>query len=485
MKQMLSVLLALASLFLLTSSDPVRTYKNELYRPQFHFTPEKDHLGDPCGLLFSGGNFHLHYLCNTDTANEENMHWGHAVATDLIHWKHQPVAVQPVKVTSGSENCTLGAGCAIFDKDNVLGKQKDQAKTMLIFYTVKGCGQYMAWSSDEGSTWNQYAGNPVIPFNETDGAVNPSVCWHEQSGKWIMVLSRKPGPDDRQRGFSFYSSTDLVHWEFKSHLAGFNGNPDLVSLRVNNRPDDTRWVVFEGNGNYIIGTFDGTEFKPESIRMISDFGDNFQGPRTWFNNPGGDGRVLQIAWMNNGKWPGMPFSGQMTFPSELSLKKINSGIFLIRQPAREIESLHKKGYHWENENLIPGINKNLIRKIEGDCLHIKGRFDLKTAESFGLMLRAGKKNPGTELVYNVRRKTLSILGRNIQLDPVDNKITLEILIDRASFEVYANNGQTVISDLFFNKENDLGYIMFCTGGELMVEELDIFDLNSAWEQEKK
>lgn len=475
----------MASLFLFTSSDPVRTYYNELYRPQFHFSPEKYHLGEPCALVGSDGNFHLHFLCNPDTAGDENLQWGHATAADLIRWKQLPPAMQPGKAASGKEPCTAASGCAVIDNDNLLGKQTGLHKTVVVFYTAKGCGQYMAWSSDDCATWNQYAGNPVIPYDENDGACSPSLFWHEKSGKWIMLLSRKPGNDERYRGFSFYASTDLIHWEFKSHLAGFHGNPDMVSLRVNNRPDDTRWVVFESNGNYIIGSFDGSEFKPESIRMTSDFGDNYQAPRAWFSNSSGDGRTLQIAWMNNGKWPGMSFTGQMTFPGELSLKKINSGIFLIRQPAKEIELLHKKGYHWENENLIPGINKNLIRKIQGDCLHIKGRFDLKTAESFGLMLRAGKKNPGTELVYNVRRQTLFILGKSVPLEPVDNKIFLEILIDRASVEVYANNGRTVISNLFFNKENDLGYILFCTGGELMVEQLDIFELQSAWEQEKK
>jgi fructan beta-fructosidase len=484
MRHVILSIAVIVSLFLLTSSKPEKIYYSEIYRPQFHFTPEKNFMGNPCGLIYSEGIYHLFYQYNPDGLSGENFHWGHASGTDLVHWKHLPVAISSDNLQENREFCTALPGSAIIDKDNVLGLEKGDHKTMVIFYTGKNCGQRIAWSIDNGLTWNNYSGNPVIPFVENDMACHPRVFWHEPSGKWIMVLFRKPGSDERLRGFSFYSSSNLVKWEFQSHLAGFSDDPDLVELRVNNRPDDTRWVVIEGDGSYVIGSFDGKTFTPESIRMKSDFGKNYYGAQTWSNIPANDGRTIQLALMIDGKWPEMPFNGQMTFPSELSLRKINSGIFLIRQPAKEIEKLQNKIHSWKNENLIPGINQNILKKIQGDCFRITGRFDLKTCESFGIMFRAGKKNPGTEMVYNVKRQTLTVLGQTVPLEPVDNKIMLDILIDRASLEIYANDGRAVISNLFINKVTDRSYILFCTGGELMVEELNAFEMKSAWNEVK-
>lgn len=186
--------------------------------------------------------------------------------------------------------------------------------------------------------------------------------------------------------------------------------------------------------------------------------------------------------MKGGEFPEMPFNGQMTFPSELSLTKFNFGYKLVRKPVIEIESLHGKHYDWDDKNIIPGINENILKKVKGDCFHIVGEFDLKTSDNFGLMIRNSKKNPGTEVLYNVKRGTLSVLGTTVPLMPVDNKIILEILVDRASIEIYANGGQTVISNCFTPKEGANELLLFSNGGELEVVKLDIFEIKSAWSQ---
>jgi len=471
-------------LLLITSGKPVINVYNELYRPQIHFSPEKGSLENLNGMVYSGGKFHLFYSNDQDTSGVQDLRFGHIASADLIHWKQLECQVTPEKNQSGDFGW-ISPGSIIIDHQNLVGVQKGENKTWILFYTGKQSGQRILWSTDEGISWNEYSGNPVIPWDENDEACYPRVFWHEQTGRWIIALLRKSGNDDRTKGFSFYSSSNLTDWEFRSHLAGFHGTPDLIELKVNNRSDEKKWVVMEGDGNYVIGSFDGEQFQPESIRMRGDFGTGYSNPHTWSNIPSADGRTIQIAMLKHGTWPGMPFSGQLTFPCELLLKKVNNGIFLFRQPVREIETMYDKKFSWTSENLIPGINKNLIKKVQGECLHIQGRFDLKTCETFGFMLRSGKKNPGTELVYNVRRQTLSVLGKVIPVEPVDNKIFLKIIIDRASVEIFVNDGRIVVSNLFFNQESDRDYILFCTGGELMVEELQISTLKSAWVSEKQ
>jgi fructan beta-fructosidase len=471
-------------LVLTLSAQTSEPYYNELYRPQYHFTPEKNWIGSPAGLLNYEGEYHLFYQYNPFGIEPGFYHWGHAVSTDLLHWEHLPVAIFPDEGSEDMEFCTVGPGSAVTDHRNDLGLQSGNDKTMVIFYTSRQCGQRIAYSTDRGRSWSKYPGNPVLPYNETDDASGPRVFWYEAGQHWVMALHRIADNDERKRGISFYTSENLVAWEFQSHLPGFRGNPDLIELRVNNRPEELRWVLLEGDGSYVLGSFDGKVFTPESIRMKTDFGRNYYGPQAWSNYAGSDGRIIQIAWIRGGEYPEMSFNGQLTFPSELALRKFNTGTFLIRQPIREIGQLYDKTYKWEKQNLIPGLKGNLIKKVKGDLFHIKGQFDLKTCDSFGLLLRMNKKSTGTELMYNVKRQTLSLMGQTVPLEPVDNKIYLDILIDRASVEIYANNGRAVISAAFVPDKGALEYMLYNTGGELMVDKLEFNGIKPVWGKRK-
>lgn len=483
MRTILAGFLAFTFLFLTTSSKKPDKYYDELYRPQFHFTPEKNWLNDPNGLVYYDGEYHLFYQYNPHGKEWGYMHWGHAISEDLVHWEHLPIALYPDENSEDKERCTAFSGSAIVDKRNLLGKQEGAEKTLVAFYTSQYCGQRIAYSTDRGRTWEKYEGNPIIDYDETDDARDPKVFWHEPSQKFVMALYRKTSEDEKSKGVSIYTSENLVDWEWKSHVYGFYECPDLVPVQVSNRPEETKWVLFDGDGSYIIGNFDGEEFSPETPKMKSDFGKNYYATQTWSNIPEEDGRALQIAWMKGGEFPDMPFNGQMTFPSEIGIVKLNNGYKLTRKPVEEISLLQGKDYTWEDENVIPGINKNLVKKVSGDCLHIYGEFDLKTCNNFGFMIRSGKKDAGTELMYNVKRGTLSLLGSTAPLLPVDNKITLEILVDRASVEVFANGGQVVISNCFTPDEKSDDLILFNNGGELGVDNLVIYEVESAWERE--
>ena len=411
------------------------------------------------------------------------MHWGHAISKDLVHWENFPIALYPDNDSDDKELCTAFSGSAIVDENNLLGKKQENNKTLVAFYTSQKCGQRIAYSTDKGRTWQKWERNPVIAFDETDEARDPKVFWHEETKKWVMVLYRKNGDKDVTKGVSIYTSENLTDWQWKSHINGFYECPDLVKLHVTNRPDEYKWVLFDGDGSYYIGNFDGETFTPETSKIKSDFGNNYYATQTWSNIPREDGRIIQIAWMRNGEFPGMPFKGQMSFPCELSVTKFSFGYKLVRNPVKEIESLHDKHYDWENKTLIPGINENKTKSVEGDCLHIIGEFDLKTSDNFGFIVRHSKKIPGTEIKYNVKRGTLSVLNTTIPIVPVDNKISFEILLDRSSIEIFANGGQTVISNCFFPPDGK-DIILFTEGGELGVIKLDVYEMKSIWAKKK-
>jgi len=479
MKCSLSIFVFLISFLFASAEKPVKTF-DELYRPQFHFTPEKNWHNDPNGLVFYKGEYHMFYQYNPFGNKWGYMHWGHAISKDLVHWEHLPLALYPDNDSKDSVECTAFSGSGLVDINNVTGLQSGEEKTILLFYTSQHCGQRLAYSNDKGRTWKKYDKNPIIPYDPTDDARDPKVFWHEPRKQYVMALYRKPENKESAKGVSFYTSKNLITWELKSHIPGFFECPDLVELPVNRRADDKKWVLFDGDGSYVVGSFDGEKFTPESSKMKSDFGANYYATQTWSNIPEADGRILQIAWMRGGEFPGMPFNGQMTFPCELSLKKYTEGIRLVRKPIKEIEQLHLKGELWENKNLIPGINKNLVKGIKGDCFHIIGSFNIKTADSFGFVVRLDKKNNGTEITYETKKNTLSCMGKSVVVEPVDGVIKLEILLDRSSIELFANEGKVVMSSCFTPGENADGIYLFNTGGELLVEKLEIYPLKSIW-----
>ena len=268
-----------------------------------------------------------------------------------------------------------------------------------------------------------------------------------------------------KQGISFYNSTDLLHWEFQSHLAGFSGSADLYKLPVDGNPSDQKWVLAGANNEYLVGTFDGKTFTAETKSRKQDMGKNFMAAQSWTNLP--DGKIVQVAWMRGGKFPKMPFDGQMSFPCEMSLKSTKVGPLLCRKPVTGLEKFYGKDLKKKQKNLIPGLKGNLVGSINGDALLIKGVFDPKTSDGFGFIIRNGKTTSGTILKYEPAKKLLDCLSRQTLVEPKNGKLELEILVDRASIEVFANGGEAVLSSCFTPTEGEDDLILWTQGGGIV------------------
>ncbi|MDR1861156.1 MAG: glycoside hydrolase family 32 protein [Bacteroidales bacterium] len=478
-------ILLISATFLFVAASRDRK-KEEIYRPQFHFSPEKNWMNDPNGLFWLDGHYHLFYQYNPHDTVWGDMHWGHAVSADLLHWQHKPVALTPDSDEPDNKG-DAWSGTAIVDARNAAGFGSNSAPIPLLFYTSFQNGQRMAYSADNGDTWTKYEHNPVLPT--TDDSRDPKVFFYEPANKYVMTLWQPHSPElpadsaknqEDTQGFAFYSSTDMKSWKFESFLPGFYECPDIVELPVDGTPEK-HWVLFNGDGNYCIGDFDGHVFAPKTPLRKSDFGANYYATQTWNNIPATDGRTLQIAWMRDGEFPGAGFCGQMSFPCEISLLKSGESLQLLRKPAREIELLHKRPQVWENKTLIPGLNKTPVQ-AKGDCFHIIGTFDINNVSSFGFVVAHSRTYEGVEIRYDATKYVLSCMSAQVKLIPEDtNIITLEILLDRTSIEIFANNGKTVITNAILQNPAARNVTLYNTGGELIIKKLEIYPLRSIYE----
>ena len=219
----------------------------ETNRPQYHFTTRRGWINDPNGLIYLDGEYHLFYQHNPYERDWENMHWGHAVSPDLLHWTELPTALHPDSIG------TMFSGSAVMDYGNDSGFGTTDTPAMVVAYTAETGErqvQCIAYSLDHGRTFTKYAANPVIDSKEkwnSRDTRDPKLLRY--GDHWVMVLNERDG-------HSFYTSTNLRDWTYKSHIAGFWECPDLFELPVDGDPANTMWVLYGASGTYMLGDFD-------------------------------------------------------------------------------------------------------------------------------------------------------------------------------------------------------------------------------------
>ncbi|MDZ7615678.1 MAG: glycoside hydrolase family 32 protein, partial [Patescibacteria group bacterium] len=214
----------------------------ERLRPQFHFAPAYGWMNDPNGMVYHDGEYHLFFQHNPYGVNWGNMTWGHAVSTDMLHWRQLPGAIHPDGLG------TIFSGSGVVDHKNTTGWQTGEHKPIVAVYTSAGgtsaqsrgqsFTQSVAYSIDRGRTFTNYDGNPVLK-HLVKGNRDPKVLWHEPTSQWVMIVYF-----ERPR-FALFGSADLKHWTKLSELDIPDGYecPDLFELPVDGNAKDTRWVV--------------------------------------------------------------------------------------------------------------------------------------------------------------------------------------------------------------------------------------------------
>ncbi len=439
---------------------------DELYReplrPQFHFTSRRGWLNDPNGLVYYDGEYHLFYQHNPYGWRWGNMHWGHAVSTDLVHWRELPIALYPQRY---GDWCFSGG--ALVDWDNTAGFQTGEEKVIVATYTSTGRGEALAYSNDRGRTFTDYEGNPVVEHRGRD----PKVIWYEPGGHWVMAVYSEI---DDEPCIAFYTSADLKGWEYQSHIEGYYECPEIFELAVDGDEAETLWVVYAADGAYALGDFDGSVFTPQHEgKHRFNWGNCFYASQTFSDIPPEDGRRIQIAW-GRVAHPGMPFNQMMNFPVVLTLRSTEEGPRLFAEPVEEIALLHETRHAWED--VAVGPENDLLAGIEGELFHVRAEFALGGTERFGFRIR------GVPVVYDTGKAALICNDRTAPLAAVEGRIRLELLVDRTSIEVFANDGQVYMPMGMIFPEDDRSLAVFSEGGNATAVSLNVAELRSIWEQ---
>ena len=437
----------------------------EKNRPQFHFTTRRGWINDPNGLIFYDGEYHLFYQHNPYEDEWGNMHWGHAVSRDLIHWKELPIALYP------DEHGTMFSGSAVIDYDNTSGFSKKNTPAMVAIYTADSPEkqvQCIAYSLDKGRTLTKYGQNPVIDSKEkwnSQDTRDPKVFWYQPGKHWVMALHERDG-------HSIYTSPNLKDWTFQSHISGFWECPELFELPVDGNPENKKWVMYGASGTYMIGAFDGKKFSPESGKHYYATGTAYAA-QTYTNIPGSDGRRIQIAWgrINH---PGTPIHGMMLLPVELTLRTTKNGVRMFSYPIIEVESLYADEAAWTSLT-TEDANKYLNQFNDADGLHIRTTIKLSHATSAGLNFYEQRL-----LDYDMNFNLINGVFYSPE-DMTGMEITADIFIDRTSVEVFIDNGAYSYSMEKRQLSGKREGFYFWGGHDIEIKDLYVHRMRSIWD----
>lgn len=446
------------------------------YRPGFHFSSQRGWLNDPNGLFYHKGQYHMFYQHNPVGCKWGNMHWGHAVSGDLVHWEEKEIALCP------DEMGTVFSGSAIVDTKNVTGLKQNKNDVILLYYTAAGSTdselsksqtftQCLAYSIDGGNTFEKYSKNPVVPFIESENR-DPKVIYDSATNSYIMALYLA------ENRFSLLKSKNLLDWVQIQEvvLQGDSECPDFYPLSVDGDDNNIKWVFSGASDRYLIGSFDGEMFQTEGSSKKLQYSKDSYAAQTWSDISGEDGRRIRIAW-NRFDIPSMPFNMAMNFPCEMKLKTFDRDVFLCTYPVKEIENIYGESFSVQNVNLssCEQYTRILTKKLYDMTFNIacanKGSFIISV---FGL-----------EIHGDVDKNVLSCLDNSAPLENFDSSIDLRMLIDVSNIEIFINSGKAFMSIGHILDYNLNQFVFKSIDKDIEIKEINIAEIKDIWNKTER
>lgn len=434
----------------------------ERLRPKVHFTVQNGYNSDPNGCIRYGNTYHMFFQHNPCDTQWGNMHWGHAVSNDLIHWEEKDCALFP------DELGVMFSGSAVEDKKGRSKFTGNGISPMLLFYTAAGneslmskdkeFTQCLAYSLDGGTTFQKYEKNPIVKHAENLNR-DPKVVWIEEIKKYIMVIYLK---DDL---YQMYSSKNLLQWTLFQNIRiqGEKECPDLYSLVCDG---EKKWILSGGADCYVVGHFNPREFVVDSTEQkltyssITYAGQSFSGME--------DGRVVRIWWeRNRTKFLDHRFSQQMGIPIEMGLEKFEGEYYLTAQPVPEIQTLYGECISVQNRLLTKPLRLNVGQTpldIYLDMPYMSGKII-----SFNVF--------GATITINCSQNTVCFDNIKMPISLFEDRIHVRLIVDKCSIECFTDGGKFCFSAYHICDFN-LPYIELKCSDEVQLDRLCCYKLNS-------
>ena len=487
-------------------------------RPHYHFTPPAGWMNDPNGMVYHAGEYHLFYQHYPDGNVWGPMHWGHAVSTDLVNWTDLPIALYPDSLGY------IFSGSAVVDEGNTSGFGTAEAPALVAMYTYHDAAgekagrddfqsQGIAYSTDRGRTWTKYAGNPVIPNRGVRDFRDPKVVRDEANNQWVMVLAAQ----DRVQ---FFGSPDLKNWTYLSEWgqgapnhAGVWECPELVAFPDPNTGQDN-WLLLVsinpggangGSGTmYFPGNWDGRRFTPlrepsasptDTVNWVDYGRDNYAG--VTFGSVSA-GRRIFLGWMSNWDYaqqvPTTTWRSAMTIPRDLSLEQTDFGTRLRQLPVPELQKLRGERIPLEMPRLLDGVTT-----IDLSQLGTAGAYELdltvdlvdsdaeelyvtlSTADGSAFYRFGYSRKSGVDNAFFTDRRRAGQTDFSEKFAPEgltmaprwsnDGQLRIHAFFDRTSAEVFCDQGEPVMTDIFFPEQpfTMLAFEVYGSAGEGMAE----------------
>ncbi len=491
-----------------------RRYDGDIHRPQYHFIPPEHWMNEPHAPLHFRGQYHIFYQHNPRGPYWHQIHWGHAVSDDLVHWRDLPCALSPEADAVDPDGCWSGSAAV------------DDAGVPIILYAAgdnrRSPNQGVAlarstFPTDADEDLTTWVKHPELLISQQQGVgrwgeFRDPFVWKEDDTWYVIVGSGLPG----QGGTALaYTSPDLLHWTYRGPLYAGDVQkypktgdvwelPLLLPLGVDHLGAQKHIMIinpwFAAPSPYYckyifywIGTWDRANhrFIPDDDEpQVIDLGEHFIGPSATID---AHGRLIlfTITWdgLSPTKQHDLGWAHNAGLPVVLQLRPDGR---LGVEPIPELRSLRQEQLISIREQSLEAANASL-HAIRGAMLEILVELEPGTATRYGLAVRRSPDgSEETLLVYDSTSTSLHADRQRSSLDPDAEKgsvgglldlrgeqLRLHVYLDHSMIEAYANGLKSLTTRAYPVGTDALGLRVWANG-TLTVRSLEVWSLRSAY-----
>lgn len=487
---------------LLRMNESRRKMANDPHRPIYHYVNPEGKLNDPNGLCFWQGRWHLFYQAYPP--EDPRQHWGHAVSSDLIHWRDLPLAIYP------NPEDKVFSGATLVESNRVIA----------IYHGVDA-GTMVAVSSDPLLlNWDKVTGQAVIPLPQKSEPQVPynifDPCIWKQGGNYYALTAgtSKKGPGGKAvRAHFLHRSKDLAKWEYRHE---FIDGYDFSRVGDDGAcpyfwPIGDRHILLHfshlSGGHWLLGDYDTQRDK----FVVTQGGDFNHGPvrpsgvHAPSACPDDRGGVIAIFNMNEGKQT-LGWNRIMTLPRRLTLIGKDQ---LSIEPTGDIASLHREHQHVGPLTLAAN-QEMVLDTIQGNAIELAAEIDLQKTPMVELnVLRSPGKEEFTRIMFYrdrgfaSRSPELNGSATRFSIDtsyssllpdalsrapetadvfiPPREPLKLRVFVDRSVVEVFVNGRQCAAVRVYPGREDSVGVSLRSQGKDTKLLSLDCWHMQNIYE----